>query len=125
MSVPPEGCGAATLTQSWFRFIPSIGLNTWQPSRDEKKRIDAELRKKQKAGQARKAEVERLEGRIAETESAIRELEARMSAPGFYDDRAAAQTAADDHQALMWKVNELMQRWEDLQSDPDLAAAAD
>ena len=95
------------------------------PSRDEKKRIDAELRKQQKAWQARKAEVERLEGRIGETESAIRELEARMAAPGFYDDRAAAQTAADDHQALMWKVNELMQRWETLQSDPGLVAAAD
>ena len=48
-----------------------------------------------------------------------------MAAPGFYDDRTAAQKAADDHQALMWKVNELMQRWEDLQADPDLAAADD
>ncbi|MEQ1727834.1 MAG: ABC-F family ATP-binding cassette domain-containing protein [Vicinamibacterales bacterium] len=95
------------------------------PSRDEKKRIDAEARKKQKARQARMAEVGRLEGRVAETETAIRELEARMAAPGFYDDRAAAQKAADDHQALMWKVNELMQRWEDLQSDPDLAPTAD
>ncbi len=95
------------------------------PSRDEKKRVDAEARKKQKAGQARKAEIERLEGRIAETEVAIRDLEARMAAPGFYDDRAAAQKAADDHQALMWKVNELMQRWEDLQSAPDPTAAID
>jgi len=96
-----------------------------QPSREEKKRLDAEQRKKSKAGQARKAEIERLEGRVAETEAAIRELETRMSAPGFYDDRAAAQKAADEHQALMWKVGELMQRWEDLQSDPDLAATSD
>ncbi len=95
------------------------------PNREEKKRLDAEARKKQKAGQARKAEIERLEGRIAETETAIRALESRMSAPGFYDDRAAAQKAADDHQALMWKVNELMQRWEDLQADPDMTAATD
>ncbi len=96
-----------------------------QPSRDEKKRLDAEVRRRMKAEQARKAEVDRLEGRIAETEAAIRELEARMSAPGFYDDRAAAQKAADEHQSLMWKVGELMQRWEDLQSDPDLAPASD
>jgi ATP-binding cassette subfamily F protein 3 len=96
-----------------------------QPTREERKRLDAEARKKMKAEQQRKAEVERLEGRIAETEAAIRELEARMSTPGFYDDRVAAQRAADEHQSLMWKVGELMQRWEDLQSNPDLAAASD
>jgi len=98
---------------------------TPQPTREERKKLDAEVRRKMKAGQARKAEVERLEGRIAETEAAIRALEARMSAPGFYDDRAAAQTAASEHQTLMWKVGELMQRWEDLQTDPDLAPASD
>ncbi len=96
-----------------------------QPSREERKKLDAENRKKSKAEQARKAEVERLEGRIAETEAAIRALEARMAVPGFYDDRAGAQSAADEHQALMWKVGELMQRWEDLQSDPDFAPASD
>ena len=96
-----------------------------QPSHEDRKRLEAEARKQKKAEQARKAEVERLEGRIAETEAAIRDLEARMAAPGFYDDRAAAQKAADDHQALMWKVNELMQRWEDLQSDADLATTPD
>jgi hypothetical protein len=46
-----------------------------------------------------------------------------MASPGFYDDRAAAQTAADQHQSLMWKVGELMQRWEELQTDPDLTPA--
>ena len=75
-----------------------------------------------KAAQVRKSEVDRLEGRIAETEAAIRELETRMAAPGFYDDRAAAQKAADEHQALMWKVGELMQRWEDMQSNAGLAS---
>jgi ATP-binding cassette subfamily F protein 3 len=119
--VPPARTAASAPAKT---APPGSGAAT-PPNRDEKKRLDAEARKRQKAGQARKAEVERLEGRIAETETAIRELEARMAAPGFYDDRAAAQKAADDHQALMWKVNELMQRWEDLQSDPDLTTASD
>ena len=39
-----------------------------------------------------------------------------MSAPGFYDDRAAAQPVIDQHQALMWKVGDLMHQWEELQS---------
>jgi len=93
--------------------------------REERKRLDAEARKKSRAEQARKAQVDALEARIAETEAAIRELETRMAAPGFYDDRAAAQKAADEHQALMWKVGELMQKWENLQTDSDLAATAD
>ena len=38
-----------------------------------------------------------------------------MSAPGFYDNRDAAKTAADRHQALMWEVGDLMAQWEGLQ----------
>ena len=96
-----------------------------QPSREERKRLDAEARKKSKAIASRKAEVDRLEGRVAETEAALRALEARMAAPGFYDDRDAAQKAADEHQALMWKVGELMQRWEDMQAEVEAAESAD
>ena len=102
--------------------LPAASPAPASPTRDERKRLDAEQRKQMKAAQVRKGEVERLEGRIAETEAAIRELETRMAAPGFYDDRAAAQKAADEHQALMWKVGELMQRWEDMQSSADLAS---
>jgi ATP-binding cassette, subfamily F, member 3 len=96
-----------------------------QINRDERKRLDADARRKARAQQARKAQVDTLEARIAETEASIRELEGRMAAPGFYDDRAASQKAIDEHQALMWKVGELMQRWEDLQTDSDLATTAD
>jgi len=39
-----------------------------------------------------------------------------MSAPGFYEDRAAAQPVIDRHQGLMWQVGELMHQWEELQS---------
>ena len=38
-----------------------------------------------------------------------------MSAPGFYDDRAAAQPVVDEHQSLMWEVGDLMGQWEALQ----------
>lgn len=37
-----------------------------------------------------------------------------MTAPGFYDDRAASQPVIDRHQALMWEVGELMHQWETL-----------
>jgi ATP-binding cassette, subfamily F, member 3 len=84
--------------------------------REEKKRADAETRKKQKAVHARQARITDLERRIAETESAIKELEQAMSAPGFYDDRAAAQPTIDRHQALMWQVGDLMHQWEELQA---------
>ncbi len=92
------------------------GAQVENPKRthDEKKRVDADARKKQKAVNARQARIADLEKRIAETEHAIREIEQAMSAPGFYDDRAAAQPTIDRHQALMWQVGDLMHQWEEL-----------
>jgi len=87
-----------------------------QPSREEKKRADAEARKKTRELQARRARIEDLEARIANAEQAIRDLEQMMAAPGFYEDRAAAQPVIDRHQALMWEVGSLMGQWEELQS---------
>ena len=95
-----------------------------QPSREEKKRADAEARKKQRADEARLARIDALETRIAETETAIRELEQTMAAPGFYEDRAAAQPIVDRHQALMWQVGDLMHQWEELQAAADLTRSA-
>ena len=37
-----------------------------------------------------------------------------MAAPGFYEQRDAAQPVIDRHQALMWEVGELMHQWESL-----------
>jgi ATP-binding cassette, subfamily F, member 3 len=84
--------------------------------REAKKRAEAEQRKKQRADQARQSEIDKLERDIAECEGSIKELEQTMAAPGFYDDRAAAQPTIDRHQALMWKVGDLMHRWEELQT---------
>ena len=96
-----------------------------EPSREDRKRADAEARKKARAVQARRARIETLETRIAETEAAIRDIEGAMAAPGFYDDREAAQPLIDRHQALMWTVGDLMHQWEELQATSDLALASD
>ena len=56
-----------------------------------------------------------LEARIAEREQAMKEIEAAMSAPGFYDNRDQAQPLIDRHQTLMWELGELMHQWEELQ----------
>jgi ATP-binding cassette subfamily F protein 3 len=93
-------------------------------SREEKKKVDAEIRKRSREVQARQARLESLETRIAETESAIRDVERQMSAPGFYENRAAAQPIIDRHQALMWQVGDLMHQWEELQSLSDLSTEA-
>ena len=95
-----------------------------QRLREEKKKADAESRKRSRELQARQARIESLEARIAETESAIREVEQQMSAPGFYDDRVAAQPVIDRHQSLMWQVGDLMNQWEELQSLTDLSTEA-
>jgi len=106
-----------------LRAAQGAGANTVTPkqSHEEKKRVDAEARKLQKAAKARQERIASLETRIAETEAAIKELEQAMAAPGFYDDRAAAQPTLDRHQALMWQVGDLMHQWEELQSLSDRA----
>jgi ATP-binding cassette, subfamily F, member 3 len=96
---------------------PKPATPTGEQKHEQKKRVDAEARKQARAAQARRQRIDQLESRIAECEASIREIEARMSAPGFYDDRAAAQPVIDEHQALMWKVGDLMHQWEMLQTE--------
>jgi ATP-binding cassette, subfamily F, member 3 len=88
-----------------------------QVSYDERKRQEADARRERKAADVRRRRIEELEARIADREQAIREIEASMSAPGFYDNHEAAKPVIDKHQALMWEVGDLMSQWEALQTD--------
>ena len=84
------------------------------------RRRNAEIRQKARAAKARAARITALEVQIASREQEIKAIEASMAMPGFYDDREAARTVIDQHQSLMWKVGDLMNRWEQLQNaDPD------
>jgi ATP-binding cassette subfamily F protein 3 len=116
LSDPPKKKGAAPPPQ------PHSAKAAPKQDHDEKKRVDAEARKKQKAAGARQARIATLEARIADTEAAIREVEQQMSAPGFYEDRAGAQPVIDRHQTLMWQVGDLMNQWEELHALNDLPA---
>jgi ATP-binding cassette subfamily F protein 3 len=83
---------------------------------EARKRVEAEQRKKDKSRKALVARIADLENRIAEREAAIKDIEAVMSAPGFYDDRDASRPVIDRHQQLMWEVGDLMNQWEALNS---------
>ncbi|PYR63917.1 MAG: ABC transporter ATP-binding protein [Acidobacteria bacterium] len=122
VGVEPHARGKSAPRESKKSRDGSAGLH---PSHEQKKRLDAETRRREKAVKARRARIDDLEARIADCEQAIREIENTMSAPGFYDDRAAAQPVIDRHQALMWEVGDLMHQWEELQTagpDPSLTA---
>jgi len=84
-------------------------------SYEERKRQESEARKLRKAQDARQKRIDDLESRIAEREQAIRDIEATMAAPGFYDNHEDAKPIIDKHQALMWEVGDLMHQWEELQ----------
>jgi ATP-binding cassette subfamily F protein 3 len=84
-------------------------------SYDERKRQESEARKARKVLDARRKRIEDLETRIADREQAIKEIEAIMAAPGFYDNHETAKPIIDKHQALMWEVGDLMHQWEELQ----------
>jgi ATP-binding cassette, subfamily F, member 3 len=91
-----------------------------QVSYDVKKQQDAEARKSRKEIEARQRRIQELEGRIAKTEVAIKELEALMAAPGFYENHEASKPIIDRHQALMWEVGDLMNKWEALQAQTEV-----
>ena len=88
---------------------------------EEQKRAQAHLRRQSRAAQARRTQIGEIETSIADCERAISEIERAMAAPGFYEDRAAAQPIIDHHQTLMWKVGDLMHQWEQLQLASDSA----
>ena len=91
------------------------GLTPKAESYEDKKKRDADARREKKAADGLRRRIEELEARIADRENAIKEIEQSMSAPGFYDDRDAAQPLIDKHQTLMWEVGDLMNQWEALQ----------
>jgi len=99
------------------RRTPDIGQPAKPASYEDKKKADAEARRVRKDAEARQRRVADLEARIGRAEAEIKELEARMSAPGFYENHDASKPVIDRHQALMWEVGDLMNQWEVVQSD--------
>jgi ATP-binding cassette, subfamily F, member 3 len=87
-----------------------------QQSYEERRRVEADVRRVKKSADSLRRRVDELEARIADREKAIKEIEATMSAPGFYDDRNTAQPIIAKHQSLMWEVGDLMNQWEALQT---------
>ena len=90
---------------------------TPQDSYAEKKRADAEARRQRREAEDRSRRIADLEARIAEREQAIRQIEAEMAEPGFYDARERAESIVSRHQSLMWEVGDLMNQWEALQTE--------
>jgi ATP-binding cassette subfamily F protein 3 len=84
-------------------------------SREARKREEAERRKRQRVADALQKRIADLESRIAEREAEVKELEAAMAAPGFYENLEAAKPVTDRHQTLMWEVGDLIAQWEALQ----------
>jgi len=84
-------------------------------SREQRKQLDADRKKKQRTADTLHRRIAELEARIADRESKVKELEAAIAAPGFYDDPDAAKAVIGQHQALMWEVGDLMGQWEALQ----------
>lgn len=92
-------------------------------SREEKKRLEAEQRRRRRALEEMRSRIAELEARIADREREMRELEMRMADPGFYADRDASRPAVERHQALMWEIGDLMHQWEELSAEAESLAS--
>jgi ATP-binding cassette subfamily F protein 3 len=91
---------------SYDPLAPRLRPTDASPDRQSRER---EVRK----ARARLTDVER---KIAEKERAVRDVEALMASPGFYDDRARADKAVAERQGLLDEVAALMTEWESLQT---------
>ena len=78
---------------------------------------NVESRRQQRHLKTLQNRINDLESRIGTHEEAIRELEAAMAKPGFYEEKSAAAETVARHQSLMWEVGELMSQWEALQAE--------
>jgi ATP-binding cassette subfamily F protein 3 len=92
--------------------------------REAKRQAQSAARRVERAAKAHQARIADLEERIASCEATIKQLEADMARPGFYEDRAAAQPVIDRHQGMMWQVGDLMHQWEALQTTENPAGQA-
>jgi ATP-binding cassette subfamily F protein 3 len=90
--------------------------------REDRKRQEAEERRRKRAREAVEGRIATLEATIAEREAAMKTLEAEMSAPGFYENHDTSKPVIDKHQALMWELGDLMHRWEELQQELEAAS---
>ncbi len=97
------------------RLKEKVRLKADTTDHQARKRDQSEQRKREQAAKNAQARIADLEARIAERERTMKEIEAAMSAPGFYENRDEAQPLIDRHQSLMWELGELMHQWEDLQ----------
>ena len=104
--------GAATRRT---RTAPPAPRGSASASRDDRRRRAQSERHLKREQAAREKRISDLEQRIGDRERTIRELEEAMAAPGFYDDRQAAQPVVNRHESLMWEVGDLMSQWEALQ----------
>jgi ATP-binding cassette subfamily F protein 3 len=93
---------------------PPVEIAPSPQDREHRKRVEAEQRRVRRAWDAHQERVARVESRIAECEREIKDVEAAMARPGFYDDPLASKPVIDRHQALMWEVGDRMSEWEAL-----------
>ncbi len=120
---PGGKAGGTNLGQS---AAPATGASAGKVAaklddREARRQAQIEARRRDRAAKAHQAKIADLEDRIGKCESEIKQLEAAMANPEFYQDRAAAQPVIERHQALMWQVGDLMHRWEELQTSAEAA----
>ena len=97
---------------------PEVPKGSYDPLAPRLRPTDASPDRQSREREARKvkARLSDVERKIAEKERAVRDVEALMASPGFYEDRARADKAVAERQGLLDEVAALMTEWESLQT---------
>jgi ATP-binding cassette subfamily F protein 3 len=117
--VAPTPVSPARSVQAAPAAAPPVPAAGSAQEYEARKRDAAERKRRERAYKVLCDRIAELEGRIADREGVVKGLEARMATPGFYDKPDEAKQAIDQHQALMWEVGDLLNRWEMLQAEAE------
>jgi ATP-binding cassette subfamily F protein 3 len=113
---PPAAPGPASRARRGAR--PAASPPAYDPLAPRLRPSGAAPERQAREREARKARarLSDVERQIGEKERAVRDVEALMASPGFYDDRARADKAVAERQGLLDEVAALMAEWESLQT---------
>lgn len=95
-----------------------------RPNKAESRRLSAEERQsRQRASKDLRAQVQRLERRIAKLEVESASLTEQLGDPSIYDDHQKVRELADAHEATEAQLGQLLGEWEAAQSQLELILA--
>ena len=92
-----------------------MAANAWIVDKEGRLQAHAERKEQKRRDQKRQRELEEVEGRIAQIEDKLQQLEQGMADPELYQDQSRWRQVSGEHADLKEKLEAAYLQWEALQ----------